>query len=94
MQKHAKEVAKKLGRSEFKVSNEWLGKIVFNEVYGEVGNVCEEMVADLCAKLHVRVWNGTCLQENKNMVSCSSVADRIHCSSNSENILLFRTEYM
>jgi len=78
-------VAEKLGRSEFKVSNEWLGKIVFNEVCDEVGDVCKEMVADLFAKLHVPVWNGTCLQ--KKILSWSSITDRIHCSCNSGNIL-------
>jgi hypothetical protein len=57
MQEHAKEVAEKLEKSEFKASNGWLEsfrkrhQIVFNAVCGESGDVCGETVADWVAKL-------------------------------------------
>jgi hypothetical protein len=57
IQEHAKEVAEKLGKSEFKASSGLLEsfrkrhQIVFNEVCGESGDVCGETVADWVARL-------------------------------------------
>jgi hypothetical protein len=57
IREHAKEVAEKFGKSEFKASNRWLEsfrkrhKIVFKEVCVESGDVCGETVADWVAKL-------------------------------------------
>jgi len=43
---------------------------VFTEVCGEVGDVCEETVADWFAELQMPVLNGTCLQRKKDPVTC------------------------
>jgi hypothetical protein len=39
---------------------------VFTEVCGEVGDVCEETLADLFAELQMPVLNVTCMQRKKN----------------------------
>ena len=68
VQEHVKEVNKKLGKSEFRAWTGWWGsfrnrrQIVFSEVCGEAGSVCEETVADWFARLQVPVWTGTCVQ--------------------------------
>ena len=46
------------GKNEFRVSYKWLETfrkrhlLVFNKVFGEAGNVCEETVADRVTNLH------------------------------------------
>jgi len=57
VQKYAKKVTQKLGKTEFKASNGWLEsfckrhQIVFNELYGESSVVNSETIEERVAKL-------------------------------------------
>ena len=66
IQAHAKEVAQMLGRSDFRAYNVWVirkfhkeHQIVFDEVYGDAGDACEETVVEWLDRHQV-----TCLKRN------------------------------
>ena len=77
--------------SEFRASNKWLqsyrksNQIALNEVYGEAGDVCEYMTADLVCPTPSTCMKQTLSATEKIAVSYGSVMGRLHCISVSDN---------
>jgi len=76
-----KKAANKLGKSEFQASNASFRKryqIVFNELCGEAGDVCDETITHCFAILPVPVYNRTCLQRENIWDPYISITGRFH----------------